>query len=100
VEKGREVSPLPVISKQTFTRQFIKLDGRRFENCRFIECQIVYSGGPVEISSCEFSPDTVWQFQGYAGMTMQVLQQCGWRIEFGKQGPLASPVPIVPGGNS
>jgi hypothetical protein len=80
---------LPVTARRTFTREAVMLDGKRFEDCKFIECQIVYEGGPAEVSSCWFSPNTVWQFQGAAGMTMQLLQQCGWRIEFGKPGPLA-----------
>jgi hypothetical protein len=91
---------LPVTSRKTFRREIVVLDGKRFEHCKFIECQIVYSGAPAEISSCEFSPNTVWQFQGPAGMTMQLLQQCGWRIEYGKSGPQAPAIPIPPAGHN
>jgi hypothetical protein len=87
---------LPITNGKTFRREIVVLDGRRFENCRFIECQIVYSGGPAEVSSCEFAPNTVWQFQGAAGMTMRLVQQCGWRIEFGPPGPQAAAIPIPP----
>jgi hypothetical protein len=84
--------PLPVVSKRTFMRETVTLDGTRFENCRFIECHIVYSGGPAETSVCEFSPNTVWDFQGAAATTMVVLQQCGWHFEYGK-GDLPIPLP-------
>jgi hypothetical protein len=82
---------LPVISGRTFTRQTVTLDGNRFENCRFIECHLVYSGGPADCSSCEFSPNTVWDFQGPAAITVMVIQKFGWSLQYGK---LQVPNPI------
>jgi hypothetical protein len=87
-----EVFRLPVIAGQTFTRTDVRLDGKRFEKCKFINCQIFYSGGLAEASACEFSPDTVWRFEGAAGITMAVLQQLGWRFQYGKEG--AAPIPL------
>jgi hypothetical protein len=85
---------LPVVSSQTYTHQDIPVDGKRFENCRFIRCQIIYSGGPAEASACEFSPDTVWKFQGAAAMTLETLQRFGWRFSYGK-GETPEPLPLV-----
>jgi len=83
---------LPVVSNQTYAHKTLILDGTRFENCRFIECLITYSGGPAEASACEFSPNTAWRFEGPAAITMQVLQQCGWRFLYGN-GEKAEPLP-------
>jgi hypothetical protein len=86
---------LSVITGQTFTRQTIEIDGKRFENCKFIECTIIYGGGPAEAFSCHFSKKTQWGFRAPFGPGMQVLQQFGWRFEYGEPGPHA-PVIQVP----
>jgi hypothetical protein len=75
---------LPVVSNESYVRQDVVVDGKRFENCRFIRCRIVYSGGPAEASGCEFCPDTVWKFQGFASMTLDTLQRFGWRFLYGR----------------
>jgi hypothetical protein len=85
---------LPAITNQTFTRQNIVMDGRRFENCKFIECTVIYSGGPAQTSSCEFSLNTVWDFQGAAALTVMALRDFGWRIKFGESDPLDTPIQI------
>ena len=74
---------LPVMSNKTFDKQPIKLDGWRYERCKFIDCKMVYSGGPVEVSECEFSGETQWDFRGVAATTLVVLRQCGWKFEYG-----------------
>lgn len=74
---------LPIISDVTFNHETIAIDGKRYENCKFIDCEIVYSGGLSEISACEFSPNTVWNFQGAAATILQVLQGFGWHFVFG-----------------
>jgi hypothetical protein len=83
---------LPVTKGRTFTRETVTLDGKRFENCKFNECHLIYSGGPADCSACEFSPNTVWDFQGPAAITMVALQRFGWRLEFGKG---ETPTPIA-----
>lgn len=85
---------LPVVSGKTFTRETVIIDGKRFENCRFIECTIIYSGGPSESSSCEFVGPTKWGFQNPAGLVLKVLGAFGWRFEFGEPGPLAPAIPL------
>ena len=85
---GNQPFKLPVIAGKTFTKHTIQIDGTRFENCKFIECTIRYSGGPAEASACEFSPNTVWDIRDAAGLTIMVLQQFGWRLEYENQGPL------------
>jgi hypothetical protein len=85
---------LPVISGRTFTNETVVVDGKRFENCKFIGCHIVYSGAPAEASSCQFSPNTTWEFQAAAAMTVQTLQRFGWRFEYGAEGPLAPAIEI------
>lgn len=84
---------LPVIPSRTYTNQPVRLDGNRYENCKFIDCQIVYSGGPAEVHSCEFSQNTLWDLRNAAAITLQVLQQCGWQIRYGDG---EQPTPLKP----
>jgi len=85
---------LPITAGKTFKNETVQIDGRRFENCKFIDCTIVYSGGPAEASFCEFAPNTVWAFQEPLGTSLKVLQQLGWRFEYGAKGPNAPAIPI------
>lgn len=70
---------LPVIRAQTFTGKPVKLDNTRFENCIFKNCDIIYTGGPAETSSCYFE-NVRWLFDGIAGTVVQVMQGLGWKI--------------------
>jgi len=70
---------LPVVQARTFTGEKVKLDGTRFENCIFKNCDILYSGGPAETSSCYFE-NVRWIFEGAAGTIVTVMQGLGWKI--------------------
>ena len=76
---------LPVRSGETFKKQAVVLDGTRFEKCRFIECQLIYAGGPADCSACEFVGNTTWNLQGPASTTMLALRAFGWTFLFGGQ---------------
>jgi hypothetical protein len=77
----------PVIRGRTFQNQTVKLDGFRFEQCEFIDCTLVYAGGPADCSECGFHPGTQWKFEGQAETLMQVLPRFGWRFSFGDGSP-------------
>lgn len=77
----------PVISGRIFKNETVILDGFRFEKCRFENCTLVYSGGPADSAECYFAPDTLWKFEGPAGMVMQVLPLFAWRFSFGEGYP-------------
>jgi hypothetical protein len=85
---------LPVVSNKTFRGEQVVIDGKRFENCKFFECTLIYSGGPAETSSCEFGPNLLWGFQEPVGTSLTVLQQFGWRFEFGAKGPQAPAIQV------
>ncbi len=72
-----------VVKGSRFVNQTLNLDGIRYEDCEFIGCTLVYSGGEAEVSSCRIHAGTVWQLQECAARTVQVLEQYGWRIEYG-----------------
>jgi hypothetical protein len=75
--------PLQRVKGVQFTHQTIVLDGFLFEDCEFIGCNLSYSGGNSATVSCHIHPDTTWQIQGQASVMMQVLQEYGWRFEYG-----------------
>ena len=70
---------LPVIRGQTFSGTKVTLDNTRFEDCVFKNCEITYSGGPAETSSCYFE-NIKWIFNGSAGTIVTVMQGLGWQI--------------------
>jgi len=85
---------LRVVKDRRFVNQTVGLDGVRYENCHFIGCTLVYSGGDSEVSSCYVHAGTVWKLQGAAAMTVQVLEQYGWHIEYGDGAePESTPFP-------
>jgi hypothetical protein len=70
---------LPVTRGQTFSGIKVMLDNTRFESCVFKNCEITYSGGPAETSSCYFE-NIKWIFNGSAGTIVTVMQGLGWQI--------------------
>jgi hypothetical protein len=85
---------LQVVKDRRFINQTLGLEGVRYENCHFIGCTLVYSGGDSEVSSCYVHAGTVWKLQGAAAMTVQVLEQYGWHIEYGDGAePESTPFP-------
>lgn len=47
----------------------VQLDGCRFVRCTFINCEVAYSGGPIELVSNTFA-GCHWAFEGTAGDTL------------------------------
>jgi hypothetical protein len=86
------LSRLRVVKDRRFVNETLSLDGVRYENCHFIGCTLVYSGGDSEVSSCYVHSGTVWKLQGPAAMTVQVLEQYGWHIKYGNG---AEPGPVM-----
>jgi hypothetical protein len=70
---------LPVVRGERFIGKRVTLDGNRFENCVFKDCDVIYNGGPTETSSCYFE-NVRWAFQGVAGTIVTVIQGLGWKI--------------------
>lgn len=61
------------IERYTFTQQEIRMDGVEFVDCTFVNCTLVYAGGPPpSIVNCTF--DSInWSFTESAGNTIQFL---------------------------
>lgn len=71
---------LQCIRDHTFSKEQVGLSGYRYERCKFIECTLLYVGGPGEMSDCYLSPNTVWQFGGPVPMILETLQRYGFRL--------------------
>lgn len=82
---------LPKIIGKTYQGETVTLDGFWYERCEFINCTLIYSGGHSACKDSKIHPDTVWQLQGDAARMMQILQEYGWRFEFGT-GPEPEPI--------
>ena len=67
------------VSGKKFERSSIVLDNMRFENCSFKDCDVFYSGGPVETESCRFE-NVRWFFQGAVALTVETMRKLGWQV--------------------
>lgn len=68
------------ISGKKFEKSRVVLDNTWFENCSFKDCEVFYSGGPVEVRSCWFE-NIRWYFQGAAALTIETIQKLGWQVK-------------------
>lgn len=67
------MSRLDQYSGETFRGEVIQLDGRQFENCIFVECEMRYSGGDAPaLVGCNFGQCT-WSFSAEAANTLAFL---------------------------
>jgi hypothetical protein len=58
---------------ETFTNQRVELDGNAYNNCTFVNSQIVYQGtAPVTLQGVKFDNCT-WTFDGAAGRTISFM---------------------------
>jgi hypothetical protein len=59
---------------QIFKDETIILDGSSFENCKFLNCKLVYSGGDIpKIVNCGLDKPE-WIFDGAAGRVITFLR--------------------------
>jgi hypothetical protein len=65
------------VTGKNFTGEGVSLDNMRYENGHFKNCQIFYSGGPVEMVGCTFQ-NVTWALQGAAALTYETLRNVGW----------------------
>jgi hypothetical protein len=61
------------VRDRNFTKEAIVLDGKRFVNCRFKDCELIYSGGRPFIFESTSADDCTMTFVGRAENTVQTL---------------------------
>ena len=64
----------------TFSRETVVIDGTSYQNCSFVECRIIYRGGPTRFVSCSLSPNCRIELQDAAAFVYQVLGELGWKL--------------------
>lgn len=82
---------LPVIQGRVFKGETVTLDGFWYDQCEFIGCTLIFRGSHSNCTRSKIHADTVWQFEGDVARMVQVLQDFGWRFEFGN-GPHPEPI--------
>jgi hypothetical protein len=61
-------------TQQTFTGQRIVIDGHRYENCTFKNCDVVFQGGPPpNFLNCHFDAPQ-FSFDGPAASTVLFIR--------------------------
>lgn len=65
---------METVQKQTFKNQEVVVDNKRYEDCTFSNCKLVYQGGALPVfARCEF-PGTGIQLDGPAQQTVKYLR--------------------------
>lgn len=68
-----EHSALPTDSGNHYSNITVVLDGRRYENCTFHRCTLVFQGGYFELDGNRIT-ECAWKFEGAAAATIALLQ--------------------------
>ncbi len=55
-----------------FVGTTVMMSGQQYENCSFINCELVVDGRPVHLVGCSFD-GCHWSFVGPAGTTLELL---------------------------
>lgn len=64
---------LDAVRDRKFTREAVVLDGMTFVNCRFLGCELIYSGGRPFIFENTSADECTLSFVGRAENTVQTL---------------------------
>ena len=58
---------------QTFSNQVVVIDNRRYEACTFLNCEIVYGGGSLDVTNSNFNGCT-FSMYGKAANALRFMQ--------------------------
>ena len=69
---------MPITTHQNETLENLALcvEEHQFNNCRLVNCQLIYDGGPFHLANTSFL-NCQWQFRERAHNTVQLLQTIG-----------------------
>jgi hypothetical protein len=57
-----------------FTDEQIVLDGRTFDGCTFVRCELVFKGEAPTVLTNNSIVDCTWRFEGSAALTLAFLR--------------------------
>lgn len=72
---------LPEVKEQRYENAIVGLDGISYQRCTFVNCTLVYRGGPARMVSCSIGAGCKWQFEDHAAFVMQTLGELGWKLD-------------------
>jgi len=80
---------MEAVSGKEFNGERIVLDGKSFNQCRFLSCVLVFEGSEVFVlTDCSVSDDTVFSLAAAAQLTLQrihaMLHSNGWAADVAK----------------
>jgi hypothetical protein len=84
---------MDLIENKNFSNEEVSLDDRHFQNCRFINCVLAFSGGEVTWDGTQFE-GCKFRFIGAAARTAQLLDIFG--LASGRPSKVESTAPKAP----
>ncbi|MBK0024506.1 hypothetical protein L7D45_22285 [Brucella pseudogrignonensis] len=68
---------MTIVSK-AFTGETVVVDGRKYLDCEFRQCLLIYRGGELPIFDGSFLDDCDWRFEDAALRTINILQRINY----------------------
>lgn len=65
---------LKVIQGKQYNGDTITIDNINYKDCVFLNCNLVFNGGPVGLEYCQFD-NCKWSFSGHAATTLAFLSK-------------------------
>ncbi|WP_334656726.1 hypothetical protein [Sphingomonas panaciterrae] len=62
----------PTTAARIFKEERVEISNRRFVDCTFINCRLVFDGGPIALDGCDTS-HCQWEFTGAAATTVEMI---------------------------
>ena len=75
MEEVKKREKMEIITGKTFVREQIILDNKYFDNCKIVECTLLYSGKQFRLSDTSIEQTNI-RFCGPAENTVSLLRQC------------------------
>lgn len=69
---GNEAGQLQEVRDQEFTEDQVVVDGKRFIDCTFSDCEVVFKGGHFTLENCDLH-GLRFQLEGAALRTLKLL---------------------------
>lgn len=64
---------MQVLKSRIFNNELVELDGRKYVNCKFVNCTFLYSGDRHILERCRFRGRKNYHFIEAAGRTVNLL---------------------------
>ena len=82
-EETRRAYEIEMVKGQNFEGKRVLVDNRQFENCEFLNCNFVYSGGHFAFANCTIKGTCLFSPTGAAYKALRLFHALEPQLRFG-----------------